>query len=68
MPAGLPVEYYVARGPAEVNGNKLVIRELPVRARFPIEVEVVAWQFGRGVEPKVKTAVPVARSFRILGP
>lgn len=66
--AGLPVEYYIARGPAEVNGNKLVIRELPRRARFPIEVEVVAWQFGRGVEPKVKTAVPVARSFRVLEP
>lgn len=66
--AGLPIDYYVAYGPAETEGNKLVIRELPARARFPVEVEVVAWQFGRGIEPRVKTAVPVARRFRITGP
>jgi hypothetical protein len=66
--ADLPVEYYVAFGPAKIVDGKLTITQIPPRAKLPIEVEVVAWQFGRGVEPKVKTAEPVARSFQITKP
>ncbi len=66
--ADLPVEFYVAHGPAEVVDGNLVIREIPARATFPIHVQVVAWQFGRGTEPHVRTAEPVARDFRILAP
>ena len=51
--------------PAAVEGGKLVIRDLPKRARLPIEVEVVAWQLGRAAEPFVKTAEPVSRTFKI---
>ena len=63
--AGLPVEYYVAYGPARVIDGTLKIAELPVRAAFPIRVQVVAYQFGRGVKPAVKTATPVAQTIRI---
>ena len=66
--ADLPVEYYVAYGPAKVEEGRLVITEIPPRASYPIEVKVVAWQFGSGVEPFVKTAAPVERTFKITGP
>lgn len=66
--SGLPVEYYVAHGPAVVENGKLRLVEVPVRAVYPIEVKVVAYQFGSGVEPRVKTAVPVERLLRIEGP
>jgi len=63
--AGLPVDYYVAYGPAEIVGGKLKIADVPSRAKFPIEVKVVAYQFGRGIEPLVKTAEPVEQTIRI---
>jgi len=66
--AGLPVQYYVACGPAEVVDGKLAVAELPAKARFPIPVKVVACQFGSGVEPLVKTADPVERTLRIVKP
>ncbi len=65
---GLPVEYYVAHGPAVIEGGKLRVAELPARAVFPVEVKVVAYQFGRGVEPRVKTAAPVEQTIRIEKP
>jgi hypothetical protein len=63
--SGLPVEYYVAYGPATIVGGKLKVTELPARAIFPIAVKVVAYQFGSGVEPMVRTAIPVERSIQI---
>jgi hypothetical protein len=41
----------------------LTFTPIPPRAKFPVKVTVVAWQFGRGIEPKLKTAEPVERSF-----
>jgi hypothetical protein len=66
--AGLPVSYYVREGPAEIDGATLRFTPAPPRARYPLEITVVAWQFGRPAEPKVNTAAPVERTFRILGP
>jgi hypothetical protein len=66
--AGLPVEYYVAHGPAVIEGGKLRVADVPTRAVFPIEVRVVAYQFGIGVEPRVKTAAPVEQTIRIEKP
>ncbi|MCX5683838.1 MAG: hypothetical protein NT049_09155 [Planctomycetota bacterium] len=66
--AGLPVEFYVACGPARVTGGNLEICEVPARAAFPLLVKVVAWQFGRGVEPLVQTAAPVVQTIRIEKP
>ena len=66
--SGLPVEYYVAYGPATIVDGKICITELPARAVFPIDVKVVAYQFGSGVEPLVKTAAPVEQTVRIRKP
>lgn len=66
--AGLPVEYYVAYGPATILAGKLKLAEIPSRTTFPIEVKVVAYQFGSGVEPKVKAAKPVEQTIKIEKP
>jgi hypothetical protein len=66
--AGLPVGFYVSYGPAVVEDGKLRIAEVPARASFPLAVEVVAWQFGSGVEPLVKTAAPVAQRMLVEKP
>lgn len=61
---GLPVSYYVKSGPAVVEGDILRITDIPVRAKLPIEITVVAWQYGIG--GKVCTAEPVERKFLIV--
>lgn len=61
----LPVDYYVDYGPAEIVDGKLTITELPASAAYPVEVKVTAYQFGRGIAPKVKTAEPVSQTFQI---
>jgi hypothetical protein len=66
--AGLPVQYYVAYGPACIEDGRLKITDVPMRATFPIDVKVVAWQFGSGIEPKVKTAKPVEQIIQIEKP
>lgn len=63
--SGLPVEYYVAHGPAIIENGRLRITEIPLRARFPLEIEVVAYQFGRGIDPRVRTATPVSQQVHI---
>ena len=63
--SGLPVCYYIKEGPAEIEGDKLVFTKIPPRAKFPVKVTVVAWQYGRSVAPKVHTAEAVERSFYI---
>jgi hypothetical protein len=63
--AGLPVRFYVLDGPAELKGDRLKITAIPPRAKFPVKVTVVAWQWGRGTPNAVQTAVPVTRSFVI---
>ncbi len=63
--ADLPVRYYIAHGPATIEGNQLRITELPKRAKRPVEVKVVAYQPGRGLDPKVATAAPVAHTLHI---
>jgi hypothetical protein len=62
--AGATVHYYVLAGPAEVSDDgTLTFTQIPPRAKLPIKVTVVAWQWGRSIEPKLKTAEPVERSF-----
>lgn len=63
--AGVPVYYYVREGPAEVDGDVLKFTPIPPRAQFPVKVTVVAWQYGRTVEPKLQSAKPVAQTFLI---
>ena len=67
--AGVPVHYYVREGPAEVSDDGvLTFTALPRRARFPIDVTVVAWQWGRATEPRLRSAAPVERHFLITQP
>jgi hypothetical protein len=66
--AGMKVYYYVREGPAEIYYGKmteLFVKAIPPRSKFPVKVTVVAWQWGRSVEPKVKTAQPVEETFSI---
>lgn len=63
--ARVPVSYYVQSGPAIVKDNTLTFTQIPPRAKFPVRVTVVAWQYGRSAAPQLQTAEPVARTFSI---
>ena len=45
--AGLPVSYFVREGPGVIEGSTLRLTPIPPRAKFPIILTVVAWQWGR---------------------
>jgi len=64
--AGMPVYYYVREGPAEIVGDEVQFTGIPPRTKFPVKVTVVAWQYGRSREPKIKSAEPVERTFSII--
>jgi hypothetical protein len=65
---GLPVGYYVREGPAIVRYGNLHLTALPRRAKQPVKVTVVAWQFGQGTSPKTRAAAPVMRTFLVTRP
>ena len=64
--AGVPVYYYVREGPADVDGGVLKFTLIPPRAKFPVRVTVVAWQYGRTIEPKLQSAERVERTFYLV--
>ncbi|MES2697292.1 MAG: hypothetical protein V4773_27755 [Verrucomicrobiota bacterium] len=61
------INFYVREGPAAIapNGTSLTFTALPRRAKFPLKVTVVAWQWGRSLAPLLRTAEPVERTFFI---
>ena len=63
--SSMPVSYYVREGPATVHENTLRFTNIPPRAKFPVKVTVIAWQWGRMTEPKLKSATPVERAIHI---
>jgi hypothetical protein len=64
--AGAKVHFYVREGPAEiVSDDTLKFTTVPPRAKFPVKITVVAWQWGRSIEPLLKTAEPIERTFFI---
>ena len=63
--SGLPVYFYVLEGPVEITGDGLAFTAIPPRAKFPIKVTVVAWQWGHSLATKIKTAEPVEQTFLI---
>lgn len=63
--SGEKVRFYVREGPAEIVDGSLRLSPIPPRAKKPFEVTVVAWQWGRSLEPKLQTAQPVSRTFVI---
>lgn len=64
--AGVRVYYYVKEGPAEITNNKLKFTKIPLRSKYPIKVIVVAWQYGKSVGAKIKSAEAVEQSFYII--
>lgn len=65
--SGMPVQFFVVAGPAIVKSNFVTFTPIPPRTRLPLKVTITAWQWGRSVEPRVRTAAPVTRSFFIIG-
>lgn len=65
--AAARVRYYVHSGPAVIgdDGQSIVLEPLPPRSRFPVAVTVVAWQWGRNIQPLMQSAEPVARTFLV---
>lgn len=64
--SGKPVYFYVREGPATVDGNILKFTRIPPRAKFPLNVTVVAWQLGCTDGIKLKTAAPVEQTFHLF--
>ena len=56
----LPVRYFVKKGPARVEGDRLRFEPIPLSAKRPIKVTVVAWQLG--LAGQIKSAEPVERT------
>ncbi len=65
LDSGLKPDYYVSWGPAEMDGDTVRFTQIPARARFPIEVKVTAYHWGKATEPRVATATPITRTFFI---
>lgn len=63
--SGAPVSFYVREGPATIEGRTVRFSAVPPRAKFPVKVTVVAWQWGRSIEPKLKTAQAVEQTFSL---
>ena len=63
--SGLPVSFYAECGPVRVEGNRLLIEEMPPKSKFPILVSVVAFQYGRKGNDPIRTAEPVRQTFFI---
>ncbi len=64
--SGLPVEYCVVAGPARLKGNRLSLTRMPPRTRLPVEISVVAYQWGRSTEPLAQSAEYVNQAFNIV--
>jgi len=66
--AGLLVHFYVASGPARIDGDRLIITEFPRGGTHQITVIVTAYQPGRaasGTQSTVQQADPVTQQFMI---
>ncbi len=64
--SGLPVEYFVAYGPAVVQNGVVSVTDVPDHARLPITISVVAYQWGRAGAQPMQSADPVQQMF-LLG-
>jgi hypothetical protein len=63
--SGLPVDYYITAGPAYVKEGVIKLTQIPVRTKYPVKVTVVAYQWGRTIEPLYQSAEPIEQSFYI---
>jgi len=63
--SGLPVRFVVESGPAVVRGDRLELTDVPKRAKFPMQIRIVAYQVGSAIEPKYKSADPVVQVIEV---
>ena len=61
----MSVSYFIKQGPVLLQGNELVFTKIPPKAKFPVKVTVVAWQYGTSSGEKIQSAQPIDRSFYI---
>jgi hypothetical protein len=61
--SGLPVGFYVKEGPAIIQNNIIQLTSIPPKAKYPLKVTVVAWQYG--IAGKIKSATPIENTFYI---
>lgn len=64
--SGLPVEFFVVSGPAKVKDGRLEFTAIPPRSRFPVDVTVAAWLWGRHRDPKIKAADIMRQTFHLV--
>lgn len=62
----LPVNYYVVAGPVQLQGNTLIFTRIPVKSKYPVKVTLVAYQWGRTIDPLYQSAEPVTQTFNII--
>ncbi|MCR4030663.1 MULTISPECIES: hypothetical protein [Flavobacterium] len=58
------VQFYVKEGPAFIKENTLYFSKIPSKAKFPIKVTVVAWQYGNQTD--LQSATPIEHHFFIM--
>lgn len=63
--SGLPVDYYVTTGPAYVENGIMKFTPIPAKTKYPVKVTVVAYQWGRAIEPLYQSAEPIEQTFYI---
>jgi hypothetical protein len=63
--SGLPVQFFVASGPATIDGKTLTFDQIPIRAKFPIRIRVSAFQWGRPNGDQIQSVGPVTQEFFI---
>ena len=61
--SGRRVRFYVKYGPGHVDGNRLIFEKLPPKAKLPVKICAVAWQYG--VAGDWNTAENAERTFLI---
>ncbi len=42
-----------------MDGNRLILTAIPPKTTYPVKVTVIAWQYEKNSDPKIKTAEPV---------
>jgi hypothetical protein len=63
--SGLPVGYYIISGPAYVENGIVKFTPVPLKSKYPVKVNIVAYQWGRMTGPLWQSATPVEQTFYI---
>ncbi len=62
--SGLPVQYFVVSGPVQINDDGMLqLLPIPPRTKFPVHVQIGAFQWGRGGSNAIQSAGPMVQEF-----